>query len=178
MSRADDVILAAQAELGKPYVWGDEGPDTFDCSGLMQWIFAKVGVVLPRTAEEQQRWATRVGSPTPGDMVFYGDPAYHVALYIGGGKVIAAPKPGSAVQVADMGRATSYGRVPGLGAALAPIVGAAGAIVSPVTTWLAGGRQIALEAAFVVLGLVLLGYGAYRFVRPTVTSTLKGAGIG
>jgi hypothetical protein len=177
MSRTDDVIGYAQAELGKPYVWGDEGPNTFDCSGLMQWIFAKVGVVLPRTAAEQQDWATRVTSPTPGDMVFYGDPAYHVALYIGGGKQIAAPAPGAKVRVEDMGAATSYGRVPGLGAALAPIVGVAGALVSPVTSWLAGGRHIALEGAFVVLGLALLGYGAYRVVRPTVTSTLGGAGI-
>ena len=175
MSRADDVIAAAQAELGKPYVFGDEGPDTFDCSGLMQWVFAKVGVVLPRTAAEQQNWATRVSSPLPGDMAFFGDPAYHVGLYIGGGKMIAAPQPGATVRIEDVGTPTSWGRVPGLGAALAPIVAGAGALTSPVAAWLAGGRHIALEGAFVVLGLVLLGYGVYRTVRPTVTSTLEGA---
>lgn len=177
MSRADEVIGYAQAELGKPYVYGDEGPDAFDCSGLMQWIFAKVGVVLPRVAADQQAWATRVSTPAPGDMVFWGDPAYHVALYIGDGKIVTAPQPGATVRIEDIGNntPTSYGRVPGLGSALAPVVGLATKLTNPITakvsTWLTGGRHIVLEAAFVAAGVLLVGVGLYRAVKP---STVEG----
>jgi len=168
MSRADDVIGYAYDELGKPYVWGDEGPNTFDCSGLMQWIFAKVGIVLPRTSEEQQAWATPVKSPTPGDMVFYGRPAYHVALYIGDGKIINAPYSGAVVRIDDMGTATSYGRVPGLGGAIAGGVNALTKPLASVGDWLGGGRHIVLEGAFVAFGVALVGWGLYRAVKPTV----------
>ena len=177
MSRADDVIAAALAEQGKPYVWGDEGPNTFDCSGLMQWVFAKVGVVLPRIASDQQAWATRVKTPSPGDMVFWGDPAYHVALYIGDGKIVTAPSPGQVVRIEEIGdnTPTSYGRVPGIGAALAPVFGVANAAISPVTSkvssWLAGGRHLLIEGAFVAAGVALLGWGAYQAVRQ---STVEG----
>lgn len=175
MSRADDVIAYGLAEQGKPYVWGDEGPNTFDCSGLMQWIFAKVGVVLPRVADEQQRWATRVASPLPGDMVFWGDPAYHVALYLGDGKILTAPQPGAVVRIEDIGgnTPTSYGRVPGIGAALAPVVGLATKLTNPVTAkvseWLTGGRHLVLEASFVAAGVALVGLGLYRAIKPTVS---------
>lgn len=174
MSRTDDVIGYALAEQGKPYVWGDEGPDTFDCSGLMQWVFAKVGIVLPRVAADQQAWATRVASPLPGDMVFYGDPAYHVALYIGDGKIVTAPQPGAVVRIEDMGNPTSYGRVPGLGAALAPVAGLASRLTNPVTAkvseWLTGGRHLVLEAGFVAAGVALVGLGLYRAFKPSTVN--------
>jgi NlpC/P60 family len=169
VSKVDDVIAWAQLELGKPYVYGDEGPNTFDCSGLMQFIFAKVGVRLPRTAHEQQRWAAPVTSPMPGDLVFWGDPAYHVALYIGGGKIIAAPQPGERVQIQPVwGQPAGYGRVPGVGSLAAPLVGVltgVGGVVSDgVSAVLGGARGLVLEALAVVLGLTLVGVGIYRAV--------------
>lgn len=171
MSKADDVITYAQQELGKPYVFGDEGPSTFDCSGLMQFIFGKVGVALPRTAEEQQRFATPTASPAPGDLVFWGQPAYHVALYIGAGKIIAAPNAGATVEVEDLAGQppTGYGRIPGVGSALAPVLGVATSAVSTVANLpnlLGGARHVVLETTFVIAGAGLLGYGLYRTIRP------------
>lgn len=173
MTAVDDVIANAQMELGKPYVYGDEGPGSFDCSGLMQFIFGKIGVSLPRTAAQQQDWAQPVTAPAPGDLVFWGNPAYHVALYVGGGKVIAAPQPGSKVQVQNMwGQPAGYGRVKGVGSALTPAIGAVTGVASTAGSWVAdalgGARHLVLEGAFVVLGLGLLGYGAYRVVAPQV----------
>ena len=167
--KADDVLAYAQMELGKPYVWGDEGPGAFDCSGLIQWVFGKVGIKAPRTAADQQAWARRVASPAPGDLVFWGEPAYHVGLYVGGGKVINAPEPGATVRVQDVWGQPTYGRVDGIGAAFAPVFGVATGAASTVAGWLGGARYIALEGAFIVLGLALLGYGAYRVVAPQIT---------
>ena len=174
MSKVDDVITWAQTELGKPYVYGDEGPNTFDCSGLMQFIFGKVGASLPRTAADQQAYATPVSSPQPGDLVFWGHPAYHVALYIGGGKIIAAPHSGARVEVENVwGQPAGYGRVPGVGSALTPVVGALTAVTGPigdtVDNLLGKGRYIALEAVGVVAGLALIGFGLYRLAKPTVS---------
>ena len=174
MSTVDDVLSWGQLELGKPYVYGDEGPNTFDCSGLMQFIFGKVGVSLPRTAAQQQRFVTPVKTPQAGDLVFWGDPAYHVALYIGGGKIIAAPHAGAKVDVENVwGTPAGYGRVPGVATALTPAVAtltAAGSTVGGwVTTALGGGRQIVLEGAFVALGLGLVGWGLWHAViKPQV----------
>lgn len=164
MTKVDDVISWGQAELGKPYVYGAEGPTTFDCSGLMQFIFAKVGISLPRTAHEQQAWAQPVTSPAPGDLVFYGSPAHHVGLYLGGGKMIDAPDTGLKVRVEGVGTPTGYGRVPGLGAAAAPVIGVITSAASTVGGWLSGVRHIVLEGGFVVLGIGLVGYGVYRAV--------------
>lgn len=174
MTKVDDVIGWAQSELGKPYVYGDEGPNTFDCSGLMQFIFAKIGVVLPRTAHEQQAYATPVASPAPGDLVFYGSPAHHVGLYLGAGKMIDAPDVGQNVRVEAVGTPTSYGRVAGVGAGLAPAIGVVTGAASTVTGWLGGARTIVIEGAFVVLGLVLLGYGGYRIVSPGLIRNVRG----
>jgi cell wall-associated NlpC family hydrolase len=104
------VIGFARTRLGLPYVWGATGPDTFDCSGLVQWAYAQAGLTLPRTSREQ--WWT--GShPTldqllPGDLLFWAtdltDPGsiHHVALYIGDGYMIEAPHPGAAVEVSQV----------------------------------------------------------------------------
>lgn len=171
MSKVDDVITAAERELGRPYVYGAEGPNTFDCSGLMQFVFSQVGISLPRTAAQQQAATTRVSSPMPGDLVFWGSPAYHVALYIGGGKIIAAPHSGTVVQIQDVwGKPSGYGRVKGLGTALAPAVGVTTAAVSTasnVFTDMAGTLKASLtELVFVLLGGGLVAYGAYAAVVP------------
>lgn len=178
MTKVDDVISWANLEIGKPYVYGDEGPNTFDCSGLMQFIFGKVGTSLPRTAAEQQRYATPVTDPQPGDLVFWGDPAYHVALYIGGGKIIAAPHSGANVEIENVwGQPAGYGRVPGVGGIAATTVGAVTAVTGPVGDWISGllgqGRYVALEGLAVVAGLGLIVTGLVLLAKPKITEAVS-----
>lgn len=87
-----------QAQVGKPYVWGATGPWSFDCSGLVLSAFARVGIALPRTSEEQSLRGVPVSLDAlePGDVLFWGPgpgSAYHDAIYIGGGAYIAAENP-------------------------------------------------------------------------------------
>lgn len=103
--KASQVIAAAKQFLGVPYVWGGSSPSPgFDCSGLMQYVFRSVGVYLPRVAEDQKNYGTRI-SPSnvqPGDLVFKEDNtgyAYHVGMYIGGGQWIQAPQTGDVVKI-------------------------------------------------------------------------------
>ncbi|WP_329379285.1 NlpC/P60 family protein [Streptomyces sp. NBC_01351] len=94
----------AAAQIGKPYVWGAEGPASFDCSGLTSQAWAHAGRTIPRTSQEQ--WAQLPKVPLdrlrPGDLVLYFPKATHVGLYIGGGKVIQAPRPGARVKVSPI----------------------------------------------------------------------------
>ncbi|MDC2952991.1 NlpC/P60 family protein [Streptomyces gilvifuscus] len=102
---ARKAIAYATKQLGKPYVWGAEGPDSFDCSGLTSRAWLHAGVVIPRTSEEQ--WARLPHVPVsrmrPGDLIIYFSDASHVALYIGDGKIISAPRPGRWVYVSPAG---------------------------------------------------------------------------
>src|SRR5699024_3254361 len=95
------------------YVWGGSSPSGFDCSGLTSYVYRQVGVSLPRTAASQQNFGTRVSLSAlqPGDLVFWGSPAYHVGIYIGGGSYIHAPTTGDVVRVATLKGATSATRV-------------------------------------------------------------------
>ncbi len=96
------VYLAAQ-QAGKPYVYGAEGPYSFDCSGLVQYVFKQLGRNLPRTAEAQYEATTRVSqfNKQVGDLIFFGSPGniYHVGIYAGNGKMWAAPKSGEVVSL-------------------------------------------------------------------------------
>jgi cell wall-associated NlpC family hydrolase len=100
-------LQAAVSRLGMPYVWGANGPTSFDCSGLVQWSFAQAGVVMPRVAADQARTgpSVPVSQLAPGDLLFYHTdptaPDYisHVAIYLGGGKMIQAPEPGMNVEI-------------------------------------------------------------------------------
>lgn len=101
------VTDAARAQLGKPYQLGGNGPATFDCSGLSRWcIKAGTGKVIPRTAAQQQISTLGTNVPLsqvqPGDLIFYGFPAVHVAIYVGEGNVISAPRPGKKVMVVSV----------------------------------------------------------------------------
>ncbi|MDF3297150.1 C40 family peptidase [Streptomyces tropicalis] len=98
--RAAAALAAAQSALGRPYVWGADGPSGFDCSGLMQWSYARAGVHLPRTSQEQQYAGRRIplSQARPGDLVVYRSDASHVAMYVGHGRVIHAPHPGAPVR--------------------------------------------------------------------------------
>ncbi|MER7969329.1 NlpC/P60 family protein [Streptomyces sp. NPDC096080] len=99
--RAVDYALR---QLGKPYEWGAEGPGTYDCSGLTSKAWEHAGTPIPRTSEEQ--WARLrhipLGELRPGDLVVYFPEATHVALYLGEGKVVQAPRTGEKVTVSPM----------------------------------------------------------------------------
>ncbi|WEO97918.1 NlpC/P60 family protein [Streptomyces sp. FXJ1.172] len=104
-ARAAAAVAAAQSALGRPYVWGANGPSGFDCSGLMQWSYAHAGMQLPRTSQEQ-RFAGRqipLSEARPGDLVIYRSDASHVGMYVGNGQVIHAPYPGAAVRYDPVG---------------------------------------------------------------------------
>ncbi|MDX3455398.1 NlpC/P60 family protein [Streptomyces sp. ME02-8801-2C] len=95
----------ATAQMGKPYEWGAEGPDTFDCSGMTQAAWAAAGVRIPRTSQEQ--WAklphVDVKDMRPGDLIVYFDDASHIAMYVGDGTMVHAPRPGRTVTTAGAG---------------------------------------------------------------------------
>ncbi|CAM5337984.1 C40 family peptidase [Streptomyces diastaticus] len=103
--RAATAVAAAQRALGKPYVWGANGPTGFDCSGLMQWAYAQAGVGLPRTSQAQRYAGQRVplSQARPGDLVAYRADASHIGMYVGNGQVIHAPYPGAAVRYDPVG---------------------------------------------------------------------------
>lgn len=95
-------VNAAMSKRGHDYVWGAVGANVFDCSGLMVWAYAQAGVSLPRTSQEQATVGTRVPSladAQPGDLVVYYGDRHHVAMYIGNGLVLHAPKTGDVVKV-------------------------------------------------------------------------------
>ncbi len=101
------VVDQARAQLGKPYRWAGNGPDVFDCSGLTVWCFKRgAGKQLPRTAAQQQMSPlgtnVAVAQAQPGDLIFYGFPASHVAIYIGNGQVIHAPRTGKPVKISTV----------------------------------------------------------------------------
>lgn len=97
------VVDAAQSQLGKPYVFGS-GADTssFDCSDLIQWAYKQIGINLPRTTFDQIHVGHSVKGQKlqPGDLVFPSN--HHVVMYVGNGKVIAAPHTGTVVQYQDL----------------------------------------------------------------------------
>ncbi|MFE5051724.1 C40 family peptidase [Streptomyces sp. NPDC056637] len=104
-SRAGDTALAyAVKQIGKPYVWGAEGPAAFDCSGLTSQAWVHAGQAIPRTSQEQ--WARLPRVPLnelrPGDLVVYFPEATHVAMYLGDGMVVQAPRPGAKVKVSPI----------------------------------------------------------------------------
>ena len=104
------MLKAAASRVGLPYVWGAAGPNSFDCSGLVQWSFAQAGIVMPRVAADQARTgpAVSVNQLQPGDLLFYHtdptapDYVSHVAIYLGKGLEIQAPQPGQDVQIVPL----------------------------------------------------------------------------
>ncbi|MEU9476410.1 NlpC/P60 family protein [Streptomyces sp. NPDC048191] len=99
-TKAEKALAFARAQIGKPYVWGATGPDSYDCSGLTQAAWRAAGVTLPRTTYDQVDAGTTVSlaDARPGDLVFFYDDISHVGIYIGNGMMIHAPKPGAYVR--------------------------------------------------------------------------------
>lgn len=125
-SKVDEVLNFAYQQQGKPYVWGSWGPDSFDCSGFVAYVFSSCGVYLPGgwgTSQHDYNMTERISESEllPGDLVFYYktyvDPNQewtHVGIYIGGGYMINAGDPVQIQKITDRPQARSYGRVPGL----------------------------------------------------------------
>jgi cell wall-associated NlpC family hydrolase len=97
-------IRYAKKQVGKPYKWGAEGPKSYDCSGLTSEAWAHAGTPIPRTSQEQ--WARLDRVPLtelrPGDLVVYFPDATHVAMYLGKGKVVQAPRTGEKVKISPI----------------------------------------------------------------------------
>ncbi|GAB3503234.1 C40 family peptidase [Amycolatopsis cihanbeyliensis] len=101
---AQTAVDAALGKIGSAYRLGAEGPSTFDCSGLTSWAYQQAGIGIPRTARTQQTFGTPIARSQlqPGDLVFYGRPAHHVGMYIGGGRMVHSPQPGDVVKISPL----------------------------------------------------------------------------
>jgi peptidoglycan DL-endopeptidase CwlO len=127
------MLKAAASRVGYPYVWGGSGPTTFDCSGLVQWSFARAGVVMPRVAADQARTGPAIpfSQAQAGDLLFYHTdptaPDYisHVAIYLGKGLMIQAPEPGENVQIVPVALGSEFAGVVRVSPAIAAQVAAA-----------------------------------------------------
>ncbi|RDI48204.1 C40 family peptidase [Nocardia mexicana] len=103
LTPAGEALDAAKTKIGAQYVWGGNGPNGFDCSGLVKWAYKQVGIDLPRTSFEQ----SHVGKPVayedlqPGDLVIQNGGG-HVAMYAGDGQILHAPQAGDPVEYAHL----------------------------------------------------------------------------
>ena len=109
-----NVVAIAASQEGKPYQWGGAGPYSFDCSGLVQYVFGRAGRYEPRTAQEQYNASRHLAAfqAQPGDLVFYGAPygVYHVGIYVGGGQMIDAAHTGTNVRQESVWPGAAFGR--------------------------------------------------------------------
>jgi peptidoglycan DL-endopeptidase CwlO len=109
-TQISDFLHEVASRVGAPYVWGATGPNAFDCSGLVQWAYAQIGIRMPRVAQEQFFTGPHIpyADARPGDLIFYhfepNDPTFvsHVVVYIGDGMMIEAPHTGELVKEAPV----------------------------------------------------------------------------
>ncbi|MBN6050456.1 C40 family peptidase, partial [Nonomuraea sp. RK-328] len=108
-----DIVNAARQHLGRPYIWGANGPTAFDCSGLVYYAMNQAGIKVGDATAESYRVSGHAvtGPPQPGDLVFFGRPATHIGIYIGDGQMIHAPKPGDVVKVSSVASNASIGAI-------------------------------------------------------------------
>ena len=106
-SGAAKAVQTAAAQMGKPYEWAADGPDSYDCSGLTMYAWQSAGVSLPHSSQAQYSSLPHVAKSQlrPGDLVFYGSPIHHVGIYEGGGVMINAPETGENVRRDSINRA-------------------------------------------------------------------------
>ncbi|QDY27170.1 NlpC/P60 family protein [Clostridium botulinum] len=112
-SIGEQVVRNAQQYLGKPYKWGGSNPsESFDCSGLVQYVYKQVGIQLNRTTYDQVKQGTPVAKNQlqVGDAVFFGSPSspHHVGIYMGNGQYIHAPKTGDVIKVSSLNSRSDY----------------------------------------------------------------------
>ncbi|MFB7996815.1 NlpC/P60 family protein [Streptomyces sp. NPDC056002] len=106
-------VAFATGQLGKPYVWGAEGPGSYDCSGLTSQAWSAAGRPIPRTSQEQWKQLKHIDikDMRPGDLIIYHDDASHVGMYVGDGAIVHAPRPGRNVTIAGAGSMSILGVV-------------------------------------------------------------------
>jgi cell wall-associated NlpC family hydrolase len=113
---AHSAASVAVSERGKWYVYGGAGPRVFDCSGLVQYAYRRVGIRVPRTAEQQYRASHHITQRQlrPGDLVFFHDSrgyVYHVGIYVGYGAIMNAPHSGARLRIQPVwSRSVYFGR--------------------------------------------------------------------
>lgn len=102
--KAAEAARWALTQQLKPYVWGAEGPNSFDCSGLVMWAYQKVGISLPHYTGDQWTAGTHVSRNElrPGDLVFFYGDLHHVGIYVGAGMMIHAPQTGDVIHIASI----------------------------------------------------------------------------
>lgn len=185
MTTIDTVIAEGLAQIGKPYVYGQDDPRTgFDCSGLIEYVYGLVGIKLPHNAAAQQKLATPVATPLPGDLVFFGRPAYHVGLYLGNGEMLTAPHTGALVHRTPVTAGATFGRVPGSGAStsglsgtLAAAGGAAAGITFDTDTLFGQIEGTTLNVVIAGFGLALVGAGIWLTTSRKGKKVLSDNGI-
>ena len=104
----NNVVAYATNFIGRPYQWGATGPDTFDCSGFVQYVYSHFGVGLSRTTYTQINEGTYVSRSDlqPGDLVFFGSSGnpHHVGMYVGDNCYIHAPRTGDYIKISPLTR--------------------------------------------------------------------------
>jgi cell wall-associated NlpC family hydrolase len=102
--KASAAVAAALTKIGSPYVWGAAGPNSFDCSGLIKWAYAQVGVSVPHYTGAIWNGFKRVDRSDlrPGDIVLFYPGVSHAGIYLGGGKMVHALRTGSNVRIDDV----------------------------------------------------------------------------
>ena len=115
-TRGSLALKFALQQIGDIYVWAAAGPTRWDCSGLTMRAFQKAGVSLPHSSRVQINYGKSVAysNVKPGDLLFFGKPISHVSIYMGGGKMVQAPRPGKRVEVVPLTK--MFGRKPFVGA--------------------------------------------------------------
>ena len=115
-TRGSIALKYALQQIGDIYVWAAAGPTRWDCSGLTMRAFQKAGVSLPHSSRVQVKYGKSVAysNVKPGDLLFFGKPISHVSIYMGGGKMVQAPRPGKRVEVVKLTK--MFGRKPFVGA--------------------------------------------------------------
>ena len=110
--RAGIALRFALKQIGDKYVFGAAGPILWDCSGLTMRAYQAAGVSLPHSSRAQARMGKSItkGALMPGDLMFFGSPVSHVGIYMGGGKMVHAPRPGSRVKVVQFDSSYNLGR--------------------------------------------------------------------
>ena len=110
-SGANAAVAKAKEQIGKPYKWGAEGPDSFDCSGLTLYAWRAGGRSLPHSSQAQYSATARVSTSAlmPGDLLFYGSPIHHVGIYVGNGQMVEASETGTPVRYASIWRSDLVG---------------------------------------------------------------------
>ena len=115
-TRGSIALKYALAQVGDVYVWAAAGPTRWDCSGLTMRSFQQAGVSLPHSSRIQIKYGKNISASSlkPGDLLFFGNPISHVSMYMGGGKMVQAPRPGKKVEVVNFTK--MFGKKPFVGA--------------------------------------------------------------